>query len=969
MRERPSLSAPFSAVAAVLLWSLALSACGSSGNTYTAPSTLTKCAVAFDTPTGTVAADGGSGAIPVKTDRECAWTAEPDVPWLSITAGRSGQGAGTVEFAAAANNDPVARNGGIMLNGSRAQVTQAAAQCQFTLASTSASMSQGGGSSSVDLRASSALCTWTAASDADWLAITSGANGKGSAAVAFTVAPTTGPPRTGTLTIAGLHFSVTQSEGCAFAIAPSAFAAGAAGGSGAVTVTAGPGCPWTAASDVSWVSLTTTSGTGSGSVGFTVAATTGPSRSGTVTIAGQVLTVTQSPGCGFDVSPLSHSADASGGSRSVAVSAAAGCAWTATSNAPWISISSGASGNGAGSVTFAVAATSGPTRTGTLTVAGKTVTVVQGQGCVYAASPDTQTVPPAGGNGSVAVTAGGGCAWTSASNASWITITSGATGSGSGTVTFTAASTTGPSRSGTIAVAGQTVTVVQGQGCTFAISPDTRSVPASGADGTVSVTAGAGCAWTAASNVSWITIASGASGSGNGDVGYKVAATTGPARSGSLTIAGRTFTVNQGADCTISLSSSSATVGPGGGDGTFDVRTAAGCAWTAAGNASWLTITAGASGNGNGSVRYAAAANSGPQRTGTIAAGGQTFTVRQDAGCSFSLSSPSQNVGSIGGNVSVGVSAAAGCPWNAASNAPWIGISSGSSGSGNGTVQLVIAANADAERRGTVTIAAQTFTVVQGSGCTFSIAPSSQGVPSGGGSGSFSVNAGGACAWTATANAPWIAITSGASGTGTGTVQFTAAANTGGLRSGTIAAAGQTFTVTQDSGCSPVVAPETIAAPTAGGPQTVSVTTAAECAWTAVSNAPWIAVAGDGNRSGSATVQLDIQSNDGPARSGTATIAGRTVSVNQDAGCTIAIAPSSQAVAVGGGTGSVAVTASGGCAWTAVSTVPWITVTKGGNGSGGGNVEFTVDANATGAARSGTITIGGQVFTVDQAGA
>src|SRR6185312_12180127 len=317
MRERPSLSAPFSAVAAVLLWSLALSACGSSGNTYTAPSTLTKCAVAFDTPTGTVAADGGSGAIPVKTDRECAWTAEPDVPWLSITAGRSGQGAGTVEFAAAANNDPVARNGGIMLNGSRAQVTQAAAQCQFTLASTSASMSQGGGSSSVDLRASSALCTWTAASDADWLAITSGASGKGSAAVAFTVAPTTGPPRTGTLTIAGLHFSVTQSEGCTFAVAPSSFAAGAAGGSGAVTVTAGPGCPWTAASDVSWVSLTTTSGTGSGSVLFTVAATTGPARSGTVTIAGQVLTVTQSPGCGFDVSPLSHSADASGGTRSV----------------------------------------------------------------------------------------------------------------------------------------------------------------------------------------------------------------------------------------------------------------------------------------------------------------------------------------------------------------------------------------------------------------------------------------------------------------------------------------------------------------------------------------------------------------------------------------------------------------------------------------------------------------------------
>ena len=110
-------------------------------------------------------------------------------------------------------------------------------------------MSQAGGSGSIDVRASSALCAWTAASDADWIAITSGANGKGSAAVSFTVAPTTGPPRTGTVTLAGLHFSITQSEGCAYATAPSTYAAGAAGGSSAVSVTAAAGCPWTATSD------------------------------------------------------------------------------------------------------------------------------------------------------------------------------------------------------------------------------------------------------------------------------------------------------------------------------------------------------------------------------------------------------------------------------------------------------------------------------------------------------------------------------------------------------------------------------------------------------------------------------------------------------------------------------------------------------------------------------------------------
>jgi len=73
-------------------------------------------------------------------------------------------------------------------------------------------------------------------------------------------------------------------------------------------------------------------------------------------------------------------------------------------------------------------------------------------------------------------------------------------------------------------------------------------------------------------------------------------------------------------------------------------------------------------------------------------------------------------------------------------------------------------------------------------------------------------------------------------------------------------------------------------------------------------------------------------------------------------------------VPVGGGTGTVNVTTRAGCTWTAVSNAAWITVTKGATGSGDGAVEFSAAANATGAARSGTITIGGRVFTVDQPG-
>ncbi|MGB8511033.1 MAG: M36 family metallopeptidase [Pyrinomonadaceae bacterium] len=82
--------------------------------------------------------------------------------------------------------------------------------------------------------------------------------------------------------------------------------------------------------------------------------------------------------------------------------------------------------------------------------------------------------------------------------------------------------------------------------CTFSISPTSASVAAGGATGSVSVTAGAGCNWTAVSNASFITITSGASGTGSGTVGYSVSANTAStSRTGTATIAGQTFTVTQ----------------------------------------------------------------------------------------------------------------------------------------------------------------------------------------------------------------------------------------------------------------------------------------------------------------------------------------------------------------------------------------------------------------------------------------
>jgi hypothetical protein len=84
--------------------------------------------------------------------------------------------------------------------------------------------------------------------------------------------------------------------------------------------------------------------------------------------------------------------------------------------------------------------------------------------------------------------------------------------------------------------------------CTYSVNPRSQSFDAGGGGGTLSVGVQSGCSWTTKSNVSWIVITSGGSGSDNGTVRYSVAANpeTSP-RAGTLTVQGETFTVSQDA--------------------------------------------------------------------------------------------------------------------------------------------------------------------------------------------------------------------------------------------------------------------------------------------------------------------------------------------------------------------------------------------------------------------------------------
>ena len=182
--------------------------------------------------------------------------------------------------------------------------------------------------------------------------------------------------------------------------------------------------------------------------------------------------------------------------------------------------------------------------------------------------------------------------------------------------------------------------------CTFAVSPTARTLTAAAGTSTTGVTAGAGCAWTATSNAAWLTCqrrrqrhrerhghlqrhgehvdrAAGRHADRRGPDGHRHA----DRRRLHL----RRLTHLAHADF------SRGGVHHGGHRGT-------GCAWTATSNATWLTVSGGASGIGNGTVTFNATTNtSTAQRTGTLTVAGQTVTVTQSgSSCTFTISPTSR---------------------------------------------------------------------------------------------------------------------------------------------------------------------------------------------------------------------------------------------------------------------------------------------------------------------------------------
>ena len=236
------------------------------------------------------------------------------------------------------------------------------------------------------------------------------------------------------------------------------------GGTTNVGLSIGSRVAWTATENASWLHITSPkSGTGPTIVTFDIDANPRvEERVGTLTIADVVLTVRQR-GLWAEVEADTTVAEVDGGYGFVTVTTEADALWSATSHADWLTIVDGEESQGVGQVMWVADPYTDSThsRIGSMTVAAHKIYITQ-RGYELSVSTNGVEVSSSSANGQIDVSSPPGTEWSVMATEPWITITSGSTGVGSGTVRYTVAeNTSGVSRTGSIIVSGEEYVITQ----------------------------------------------------------------------------------------------------------------------------------------------------------------------------------------------------------------------------------------------------------------------------------------------------------------------------------------------------------------------------------------------------------------------------------------------------------------------------------------------------------------------------
>lgn len=548
-------------------------------------------------------------------------------------------------------------------------------------------------------------------------------------------------------------------------------------------------------------------------------------------------------------------------------------------------------------------------------------------GCAVALERTSETLSTAPVLSRLMVSTGGGCSWTATTPESWISFPGGPSGIGLGTLEYMVAANNGSTRTGTITVNGETLTITQtGYATLLMLVPLTFGSGAGSQSATLFLTPPTG-QWTASTSDSWITLGA-YSGTGGGSVVVSVSANTGSAaRTGTVTFTvpggTATFTVNQsGQGCSTQLASPSLNVPAAGGPITVPfVSTPSNCAaWSAKSSLSWVNVPGPGVGTGSANAPFQVAANPwDAPRSGTITVGGLNFVVNQAAGsqcaaapislltpinaslsttdCGASYFSSGYRAkhysfsGTAGQQIAIEMTSPTFSAYFTLIGPDGAATHSTDYWMGSWGSRLPSAGFYTLPASGVYQIEATLFFADTGSfqiqlvpACSVTLSPQGVALGSGAGSGSLSTSAvSGSCSATSYAPA-WLTVTSGFPA-----VSFSVAASTDAVpRTGVISVGGQPFFVNQGGSNTFTFTPPSAAWPAQGGTASFGVSPQTFGLYAmAVALQPWLHVGPSGRAytfpAASITYSVDPNTT-GVARTGQIALGAQVFTVNQDGG-------------------------------------------------------------------------------------
>lgn len=449
----------------------------------------------------TIAAAGQSN-ISIAITGNVAWTASSNQAWATITP-QSGSNNGTITLNVALNPTATQRTASITISGGGITRTVAITQGAGTV-----TLAAPVATAATNIAGSGMLMNFTA----NWLAVAGAtgyridiatdstftllvANNLSVSGLSYTalgwvlkpyyyrvraVSATTTSPNSNVIV-------VTPPAAAALNVSLQTLSTTASQSTSSATITSN--VAWTASSNQAWVTLQQTSGSGNGTLSFTISTnTTTSARSAIITISGggitrTILIVQSGAAASLTVSPVAF-APSSAGISNFPVAVTANVAWTVSSNQAWATVSP-SSGTNNGTFALTVAANAATTqRTATLTISGggitQTITITQAGASVTNTLNTNISQINAGAvsavNGAYPVIVTANVAWTASSNQPWATV-SPTSGTGNANVTIQVQTNmTTQQRTAVVTFVGggitKTVTVIQA-GATSALAAPT----------------------------------------------------------------------------------------------------------------------------------------------------------------------------------------------------------------------------------------------------------------------------------------------------------------------------------------------------------------------------------------------------------------------------------------------------------------------------------------------------------------